>query len=140
MRIVVALLVLTSAAAAAQDRRVAPDSAPFLLRVRAADTTQTAEMNIAMSGAAFASLGAVKEHPGSVSLGPGSKGTGTGTVMGSLFHRAGRLTFESRVPALELELTIAPAGDAGKQRLVARGRTVSVAYNEQGELSVATKP
>ena len=133
------LLAIFATGALAQDRNVATHGAEYLLRVRAADTTKQAAMHIAISGGLFGSLGASKASPGSVRLGEGG-GTGTGTVIGSLLKRPGRLTFSSDAVGIELELLITAVSGARTPRLVALGKSVSVVYSDAGNLSVETRP
>jgi hypothetical protein len=134
------LMLLVSSAAFAQDRSIAAAETKYLLRVQSADTSKQAKMHIAWSGDLFGSLGGSKERPGSVSLGPGSAGTGTGTVLGSLFARPGRMTFSSDAGGSALEVTITAVSGAPTPRLVARGTSVSVVYSKAGLLSVETNP
>jgi len=96
-------------------------------------------MKIAFSGKTFGSLGAVGGIYGVVRLGPDG-GSGRGTVFGSLMPKRGRMTFESLGTDPELELTVTRTTDATKPVLVARGRVVTVAYGDDGELSVGSKP
>lgn len=134
----VSLLLLIASTALAQDGSIAVDGAKYLIRVQAVDTTTQATMRIAIKGDLFASLGASKARSGSVHLGPDG-GTGTGTVLGSLFERPGRLTFSSDEVGRELELQVTSVTGGSIPRLVARGRSVSVVCTEAGVLSVEAR-
>ena len=129
------LLVVIATAASAQGASTAAPGAEYLLRVRAADTTKQAEMRIAISGDIFASLGATKAANGGVSLGPGG-GTGSGTVVGSLMAKPGKITFSSGLTGERLELVVTSASGASTPHLVATGRSVSVVYASGGGISV----
>ena len=122
-----------------QDRRVAVAGAQYILHVRAADTTRQASMHITMTGGLFGSLGTQMPYPGSVSLGSGG-GTATGTLVGSLMAKPGRVTFSSDVSGMELELLVTAASGASTPRLGARGVSVSVVYVDPGILRVETRP
>jgi hypothetical protein len=132
------MLAICASAAFSQDRAVAVDGAQYLIRVQAVDTTKQAEMKITMAGGMFASLGASAARSGGVSL-HGSGGTGWGTVLGSLIERTGSLTFSSTSAGLDLELIVTTVSEPSVQRLIARGTTVTVSYNDALGLGVEAR-
>ena len=126
--------------ATAQEGPAPTDGARFLLWVRAADTTKQASMSIAIAGTTFGSLGASPEFPGTVELGPGNQGKGSGNILGSLWERPGSVTFTSDVAGVDLDLRITNVDKPTKLKLGARGRTVVVTYSDRDGISVASRP
>jgi len=135
--LILSLLLATSAVA--QGRQPAVADEPFMVRVRAADSSRQASMHIAIRGQLFTTLGVDKPYPGSLHL-EGGGGTATGTIVGELSQRPGQLTFASDVAGVELEIVVKSRSRAATPRYVARGKTVRVVRSEAGVLSVESLP
>jgi hypothetical protein len=132
-------LALVASVAGAQDRALAVEDTDYLLRVRAVDTTKQATMSIAYDGRIFGSLGGTPAAYAVVDL-AGNRGTGRGTLVGSLRARPGRLTFSVAEGDPELELTITPLASSAKPLFLVRGRVLTISYSRDVGLAVAQKP
>ena len=133
------LLLLLATSAVAQGRQPAAADEPFIVRVRAADSTRQASMRITIRGQIYKSFAVDKPYPGSLHL-EGRGGTATGTIVGELSQHPGQLTFASDVAGVELEIVVKSQSGAATPRYVARGKTVRVVRSETGVLSVESIP